>query len=94
MPKITTQPTFTKTYSLIDSQNFEILEDWQKYLPEYFQKFPEVKQRYLAMDFEEFSKELDTYAERLSKMLMAWYSEAKKVPHKHFMVNNNLNLLK
>jgi hypothetical protein len=94
MPKITTQPTPTKNLSWVDSQNLEILEDWQINIQEHFQEYPEVKNKYLAMDFEEFSKELSTYAERLSKMLMAWYSEAKKVPHKHFMVNNNLNLLK
>ena len=94
MPKITTQPTQTKNLSWVDKQNLEILEEWQKVLPFYFNTFPKVKQRYLAMDFEEFLTAMKVCNLRLQKMLMAWYSEEKKVPHKHFMVQNNLNLLK
>ena len=46
------------------------------------------------MDLEEFMEALTKYAKIKQEALKQWYSEQKKVPHKHYMVKNNNNLLK
>ena len=94
MPKITTQPTKRQSLTMLDNQNLEILEDWQKFLPLYFHTFPIIKQKYLSMDLDEFLTATKVCNLRLQKMLIKWYSEEKKVPHKHYMVKNLNNLLK
>jgi hypothetical protein len=98
MPKITTQATKRQSLTMLDKKFADMEQPpkpkWQVDVDEHFRDYPKTKELFLAMDLEEFMEALTKYAKIKQEALKQWYSEQKKVPHKHFMVKNNNNLLK